>query len=84
MNYKQKHSWRMRGWKQKQKKHLLWSLSSYRACVPSVMALSLKASFYARATTLVTPLTWVKPTEGKNIGFQEPQKPNLLLDSIRC
>ena len=28
MNYKQKHSWRMRGWKQKQKKHLLWSLSS--------------------------------------------------------
>ena len=45
-----------------------------QSIVPSVMALSLKASFYATATTLATPLKWFKPTEGKNIGFSKASK----------
>ena len=49
-------------------------LKLLQSIVPSVMALSLKASFYARVTTLATPLTWFKPTEGKNIGINQSLK----------
>ena len=51
-------------------------LKLFRAFVPSVMAVSLKASFYATTTTLATPLTWFKSTEGKT--------PRFALKNIKC
>jgi hypothetical protein len=71
-------------YKQKHRKPLLLALSSFRAFVPSTIALPWKTSFPVIATALVTTAMRYKPTEGKNTFVALTRKTIFALQNVKC